>query len=135
MSLTYHRTSDEDIDEHDTPHNKRKRKIFEDTHARNLRAQDRLRLAQQELRRKRLLAALAKNGQVGDADGSQIIINDTKLDGQGFIHVDKEIGRRIKKHQVEGIKFMWNQIVTMDETSMQGCLLAHTMGLGKTMQV
>jgi SNF2 family DNA or RNA helicase len=121
--------------EHNTPHNKRKRKIFEDANARDLRELDRQRLAEQEERRRKLQAALAKNGHVGDADGSQIIINDTKLEHQGLIHVNKEIGRRIKKHQVEGVRFMWNQIVTMDENSMQGCLLAHTMGLGKTMQV
>ncbi|KAI0114866.1 hypothetical protein F4814DRAFT_439957 [Daldinia grandis] len=47
----------------------------------------------------------------------------SKEDDQGFIH----------EHQVTGVRFMWNQIV--DSRAKQGCLLAHTMGLGKTMQI
>ncbi|KAJ8119850.1 hypothetical protein ONZ43_g3290 [Nemania bipapillata] len=40
---------------------------------------------------------------------------------------------RIKEHQVTGVRFMWDQLVAARKR--QGCLLAHTMGLGKTMQV
>lgn len=69
-----------------------------------------------------------------DASQHSIIINESKFEDQGFIHVSDQIARRIKPHQIDGVRFMWNQIVT-DEKEMQGCLLAHTMGLGKTMQV
>ncbi|KAH6682071.1 hypothetical protein B0J14DRAFT_695530 [Halenospora varia] len=126
-------SEDEEIllDPEDTP--RKKRKLIEDESAKNLREADRQRIAEQEERRKRLRANLAKSGVNGDDQG-HIIINDAKSEDQGYVLVHTDIAGRIKKHQIEGIRFMWNQIVT-DEKTKQGCLLAHTMGLGKTMQV
>lgn len=49
------------------------------------------------------------------------------------IYLDPKIGGKVKAHQIKGIRFMWRELMT-DENK-QGCLLAHTMGLGKTMQV
>ena len=128
-------TSDDDeefVDENSP--RKKQRKVFEDVDARNLREQDRLRVAEQEERRKNLQKKLASSDQHGVLNKGQIIVNDAKADDQGYIHVHPHISSRIKKHQIDGIRFMWNQIVG-DEKVMQGCLLAHTMGLGKTMQV
>lgn len=85
-----------------------------------------------EERKKRLRENFALTG--GDSSQHDVIINESKFEHQGFIHVNDDIARRIKPHQIEGVRFMWNQLVT-DEKEMQGCLLAHTMGLGKTMQV
>ncbi|KAH8658636.1 hypothetical protein BGZ60DRAFT_123171 [Tricladium varicosporioides] len=112
---------------------RKRRKLIEDENAKNLREADRQRIAEQEERRKRLRANLAKSGVNGDGQG-HIIINDAKSEDQGYVLVHTDIAGKIKKHQIEGIRFMWNQIVT-DEKTKQGCLLAHTMGLGKTMQV
>ena len=50
-----------------------------------------------------------------------------------FVYLDQHIARRVKEHQIEGIQFIWRELI-MDPKH-QGCLLAHTMGLGKTMQV
>lgn len=134
-------TDDDDVDpDQDTPHKpKRKKKVFEDVRARDLRERDRERLAAQQERRQRLQASQAEMGNQG-GDGGDIIINESKLDKEGFVYVNPKIARRIKKHQIEGVRFMWNQIVTVenttdDENTLSGCLLAHTMGLGKTMQV
>lgn len=63
---------------------------------------------------------------------TRLIINESKLDEQGLVFVHPHIAPRIQDHQIEGVRFMWDQI-TGD--TLQGCLLAHTMGLGKTMQV
>lgn len=41
-----------------------------------------------------------------------------------------KIAISIKPHQLEGIKFLWRTVV--EESS--GCILAHTMGLGKSLQ-
>ncbi|CAG8886617.1 unnamed protein product [Penicillium nalgiovense] len=43
------------------------------------------------------------------------------------------IAQYVKSHQLSGIQFMFREIV--ENKSEEGCLLAHTMGLGKTMQV
>jgi hypothetical protein len=127
-------SSASDIDEHQTPHKVRKRKIFENAYARSLREQDQERLREQERRRQVLRQKLAKSGTSVNADRARIIINDGKFEHQGFVYINEEIGKRIKEHQIDGVRFMWSQIVA-NEGAMQGCLLAHTMGLGKTMQV
>ncbi|RKF64003.1 putative snf2 family helicase snf2 family helicase atpase [Erysiphe neolycopersici] len=114
---------------------KRKKSVHENKEARDMREQDLRRLAQQNERRKKLHAALVEANDDQAIVLSQLIINDAAAEDQKYIYVNNHIAKRIKKHQVEGVRFLWNQIVAIaDEKSMQGCLLAHTMGLGKTMQ-
>ncbi len=67
-------------------------------------------------------------------DRDHIIVNIGKFEHQPAIHLHPRIGHRAKKHQIEGIQFMWREVVR-DDQNPQGCLLAHEMGLGKTMQV
>jgi SNF2 family DNA or RNA helicase len=128
---------DEDnvIDEiHEPPSNKkRKPAIVRDRAAASLREGDRRRAEEQEQRKKAMRARLAVSGSSA-SQRSHLIINESKEDDQGFIYVPDKIAACIKKHQVEGVRFLWNQIV-MDSQVRQGCLLAHTMGLGKTMQI
>lgn len=102
--------------------------------ARELRESNQERIEQQRQRRLELQAKLASQGISTSSDSTHIIINEGKHDDEGFIYIDETIGKRIKPHQIAGVRFMWEQIVT-DVKNMQGCLLAHTMGLGKTMQV
>jgi transcriptional regulator ATRX len=56
-----------------------------------------------------------------------------------MLRVDPKIARQLKPHQIEGLKFMWENCfekLTMAKTHVgSGCLLAHCMGLGKTLQV
>jgi SNF2 family DNA or RNA helicase len=113
---------------------KRQRKIVENAEARQLREEDQRRLAEQESRRQLLRARLASSNSSLNADRAKIIINESKFENEGFIFIHDHIGSRIKNHQIDGIRFMWSQIVSKDG-ALQGCLLAHTMGLGKTMQV
>lgn len=98
-----------------------------------MREQDRARVTAQEERKKQLRARLRESDGVGDVALDRHIVNEGKFDYQGYIYVDEDIGKRIKPHQLEGVRFIWNQI-TADGEATQGCLLAHTMGLGKTMQ-
>ncbi|CAI4211478.1 unnamed protein product [Parascedosporium putredinis] len=86
-----------------------------------------------EERRHELRRKLASDVPVV-GDRSRLIINESKEESDGFIHIGGVPASHIKNHQVEGVRFLWNQIVVPPEQR-HGCLLAHTMGLGKTMQV
>jgi hypothetical protein len=126
------RRLDGDIEEEDiSPRKKRKYIVPEsqegvqkrqDAHAR---LQERI-VQQEALRQRRgmsdtdlgMATSLIVNGKTGD---ESIVIN-------------PEIGKRIQPYQLEGVQFMWGEIVS-NAGQVEGCLLAHTMGLGKTMQV
>ena len=77
-------------------------------------------------------------------DPSKIALNPTAhLNKQVF--VAKAYANVLKPHQVEGIRFMFDNISMVESTdgnpslsdssnSIRGCILAHNMGLGKTLQ-
>ena len=56
-----------------------------------------------------------------------------------LLEVDKGLMKKLKPHQVTGVKFMWDAcfetIKDAQEKPGSGCILAHCMGLGKTMQI
>ncbi|KAL4434006.1 hypothetical protein ABPG75_000447 [Micractinium tetrahymenae] len=49
--------------------------------------------------------------------------------------VDPYIGRHLRPHQVEGVKFLYEATQGLRAAGMHGCILADEMGLGKTLQV
>lgn len=87
---------------------------------------------QKEQQARRLQLRKQVQGSEISQEQSRLIINESKLDGQNLVYVHPHIAPRIKDHQIDGVRFMWDQLLS---ESNQGCLLAHTMGLGKTMQV
>lgn len=62
---------------------------------------------------------------------------DTKKDENIVLHAD--ILKQLKPHQIDGIKFMYDccygSVDTIDKFEGSGCILAHCMGLGKTLQL
>ncbi|KAG6001772.1 hypothetical protein E4U21_003817 [Claviceps maximensis] len=110
-----------------------RKEIVQNKDAVDLRERERRRAEEQEARRLRLRAKLDRAATMS-SDKSRLIINESKQDDQSFICINQYIGSRIKSHQIDGVRFMWNQII-QDSAVRQGCLLSHSMGLGKTMQV
>ncbi|KAK3322361.1 hypothetical protein B0H66DRAFT_200554 [Apodospora peruviana] len=116
------------------PLSSRKKRRPRDQKAEDLRANTKLQEEEFEKRRRMLRDRLAQSGAVS-GDKSRLIVNETKAsDDQALIYINGSIGSKIKDHQIEGVRFMWNQVV-VDSKASHGALLAHSMGLGKTMQV
>lgn len=80
-----------------------------------------------------------KNGDnIGDGE---FLVLDTHKNTNGKIIVHPEFVKRMEKHQVEGLEFMYkccfNDLNAKRKYRRQdhGCILAHCMGLGKTLQL
>jgi len=121
--------SDESLPE-DSPMKRRRRKRAPDKVA------EKLRLTtvnqKEEFEKRRLQLRLEQASEAIPSNKSRLIVNETKDPGQALIYINYHIGQKIKNHQIEGVRFLWDHIVKSD--TRQGCLLAHEMGLGKTMQ-
>jgi len=126
--------SDEVPPEQETPA-KVRRRIVKDKQAMNKRLNAQARMQSQVDRSSQLKTVLGHDMVDGDRG---IIVNPEQPEENAYIYIDphSEIARAIKPHQVDGVQFMWREIVSAakDEGEMNGCVLAHTMGLGKTMQ-
>lgn len=81
--------------------------------------------------------------QQKDSDDVIEIVEDIILDHDSEkkqnIIVHRDILKHLKAHQVDGIKFMYDccygSVDTLDQHPGSGCILAHCMGLGKTLQL
>ncbi|KAL4737534.1 hypothetical protein BDV11DRAFT_216651 [Aspergillus similis] len=120
--------SDRDMGPEGTPHKKRKRAVQESQSAKLHQASAQQRMRWQEKQRKRLEKRLQSMGVSNDSPGRHAVSFKEPL-----IYLHPHIGQRVKLHQLSGIQFMWRELV--EDKNQEGCLLAHTMGLGKTMQV
>ncbi|MCJ1466780.1 hypothetical protein MMC07_005400 [Pseudocyphellaria aurata] len=114
-----------------TPHKKRKFAVPESQEAIDLRQNARDRFNEKTLRTKKNLRRRFKEMGANEDDSSMAVVNPGKLDDQAFIYINSKISSKMQPHQMEGVRFMWREVIT----DHQGCLLAQTMGLGKTMQV
>ncbi|KAL2825636.1 P-loop containing nucleoside triphosphate hydrolase protein [Aspergillus cavernicola] len=110
------------------PHKKRKREVKESQAAKQNQASAQLRVAQQEKQRMKLEEKWESLGLSNDNPSQHAISFKDPV-----IYLDSHIAQRVKPHQLSGIRFMWRELI--EDKKQQGCLLAHTMGLGKTMQV
>jgi hypothetical protein len=110
---------------------KGRKKLVENEDAKGMRARDILRRRDEEARRAVLHARLSQLGP-GDDEHDKVIVNDA-ASAPPYLYLNDHIAQRIKKHQVNGVRFLWHTVI-QENQEIQGCLLAHTMGLGKTMQ-
>ncbi|KAK4621839.1 hypothetical protein CLAFUW4_06550 [Fulvia fulva] len=119
----------------DTPRKKRKRKVKESESAlqsQNNAAKRMERYQKTQISNSQQLVAMVQR----DPTNSKISINPVKNEDDESIFIHQPIASVMKGHQIDGVRFMWREITADDgdETEPQGCLLTHTMGLGKTMQ-
>ena len=98
-------------------------------------AQNRLRANEERRRREELKSRFERMSAV-NVDSLKVVVNPGKLASEDFVYLNPSFGNgaRIKPHQEEGLQFLWREM-TAEHDDLQGCLLAQTMGLGKTMQV
>lgn len=72
-------------------------------------------------------------------DEGRVVINVGHKENEDKIFIAPQIARAIKPHQIGGIRFLFDNIIESRELFTKstgfGCILAHSMGLGKTLQV
>ncbi|ODM94889.1 Helicase ARIP4 [Orchesella cincta] len=68
----------------------------------------------------------------------RVLVNVGHPDGDTDLFLAPQIAKIIKPHQIGGVRFLYDNVVESkdryNESSGFGCILAHAMGLGKTLQ-
>nr|XP_046267251.1 transcriptional regulator ATRX-like isoform X2 [Scatophagus argus] len=147
--------SDEDAEEEMSDskgtHKGRKkiRKIIEDV---NLRAETQEALREEEERCKRLadreqqmedrrevIVIEDELSQVVCPITTKLVLDQDEETKEPLVQVHRNLVTRLKPHQVDGVQFIWDSccesVKKANSSSGSGCILAHCMGLGKTLQV
>ncbi|KAI9562242.1 hypothetical protein GHT06_013207 [Daphnia sinensis] len=119
------------------------KKIMKDT---NLKDETKAAAKEEEDRKKRIAERqkFYNEAFVGDqalinAQTHHLVLDFDPKTKQELVTVDKQIVTKLKPHQVKGVKFMWDacfeSIERLKDHPGSGCILAHCMGLGKSLQV
>ncbi|XP_072127003.1 transcriptional regulator ATRX isoform X2 [Mobula birostris] len=128
---------------------KKIRKILKDV---NLRTETQNALKEEEDRRKRIADREKERQrlreQVEVLEGAspiqcpittKLILDEDKETKECLVQVHRNLVRKLKPHQVDGVQFMWDCCCESVSKALKepgsGCILAHCMGLGKTLQV
>ncbi|KRT84479.1 helicase [Oryctes borbonicus] len=77
---------------------------------------------------------------LSEVETEELVLDINKETKEPLIAVDSNITQRLKAHQKEGVRFMWNNCyesvnAIKENKPGTGCILAHCMGLGKSLQV
>ena len=84
-------------------------------------------------------ASAGGSGSQAAAGQQEIVINVARPKDDPAVVIATHLASNLKKHQIDGIRFMWSASVhslkEFKESSGHGAILAHNMGLGKSLQV
>lgn len=93
------------------------------------------------LQRKEKESIMSQYIQIKDEDDNDIVL-DINSANQEKIVVHKQVAVHLKPHQIDGIKHMYDccygsvdKMINNPKWLGSGCILAHCMGLGKTLQL
>ncbi|XP_035383362.1 transcriptional regulator ATRX-like isoform X2 [Electrophorus electricus] len=68
-----------------------------------------------------------------------LVLEQDDITHECLVQVDTQLLSKLKPHQREGVRFMWDSccecVAKVTSSPGSGCILAHCMGLGKTLQV
>uniref|UniRef100_H3CU71 DNA helicase n=1 Tax=Tetraodon nigroviridis TaxID=99883 RepID=H3CU71_TETNG len=139
---------DEQQDGDDRKGRKKIRKILKDD---KLRTETRDALKEEEERRKRIaereelrkklreVIVVEESSQVACPITTKLVLDEDDETKEPMVQVHRNLVTKLKPHQVDGVQFMWDccceSMRKIQKSAGSGCILAHCMGLGKTLQV